>query len=219
MGAPGAQVEAVDRGGTFLGSLRTTGPKPVSLGMALLEAGLAQLSDRFDPERTPGGREMVAAQERARAARLKARPPGLRAGTFRVSLGRPCGRERAVVPTLVSGCRACAEQTYPHCRARVSACACRARIRHACGRLPGAGVAATPLPLPHRQCQASRRFQAVTALLSQIWESYVPPKPVDEAVANGVNGHAAPGEAAEPVTISYARAAEEFFVQVGRPWQ
>ncbi len=75
MGAPGAQVEAVDRGGTFLGSLRTTGPKPVSLGMALLEAGLAQLSDRFDPERTPGGREMVAAQERARAARLKARPP------------------------------------------------------------------------------------------------------------------------------------------------
>ncbi len=47
----------------------------------------------------------------------------------------------------------------------------------------------------------------------------MPPKPVDEAVANGVNGHAAPGEAAEPVTISYARAAEEFFVQVGRPWQ
>ncbi len=65
----------MDRGGTFLGSLRTTGPKPVSLGMALLESGLAQLSDRFDPERTPGGREMVAAQERARAARLKARPP------------------------------------------------------------------------------------------------------------------------------------------------
>jgi len=136
MGAPGAQVEAVDRGGTFLGSLRTTGPKPVSLGMALLEAGLAQLSDRFDPERTPGGREMVAAQERARAARLKARPPGLRAGTFRVSLGRPCGRERAVVPTLVSGCRACAEQTYPHAvpasGMRVAGCLARAWPRPHC---------------------------------------------------------------------------------------
>ena len=47
----------------------------------------------------------------------------------------------------------------------------------------------------------------------------MPPKPVDEAAANGVNGHAAPGEAAEPVTISYARAAEDFFVQVGCPRQ
>ena len=63
----------MDRGGTFLGSLRTTGPKPVNLGLALLEAGLAQLSERFDPDRTSGGRELVAAQERARAARLKAR--------------------------------------------------------------------------------------------------------------------------------------------------
>ena len=69
-----AQVEAVDRGGTFLGSLRTTGPKAVNLGLALLEAGLAQLSERFDAERSAGGREMVAAQERARAARLKVVP-------------------------------------------------------------------------------------------------------------------------------------------------
>lgn len=67
------QVETVDRGGTFLGSLRTVGPKPANLGLALLEAGLAQLSERFDPDRTSGGRELVAAQERARAARLKAR--------------------------------------------------------------------------------------------------------------------------------------------------
>ena len=61
----------MDRGGTFLGSLRTTGPKPVNLGLALLEAGLAQLSERFDADRTAGGRNMEAAQERARAARLK----------------------------------------------------------------------------------------------------------------------------------------------------
>ncbi|KAK9827311.1 hypothetical protein WJX81_003519 [Elliptochloris bilobata] len=112
-------VEAVDRGGTFLGSLRTTGAKPINLGLALLEAGLAQLSERFDPERTAGGREMVAAQERARAARLK------------------------------------------------------------------------------------------------IWESYVPPKPAEEGAANGNGNAMAPGEAAEPVVISYARAAEDFFVQMG----
>ena len=41
----------------------------------------------------------------------------------------------------------------------------------------------------------------------------MPPKPAEQAAENG-NGAVAPGEAAEPVVISYARAAEDFFVQV-----
>ena len=48
----------------------------------------------------------------------------------------------------------------------------------------------------------------------QIWESYVPPKAAEEGAANGNGNAVAPGEAAEPVVISYARAAEDFFVQV-----
>lgn len=42
----------------------------------------------------------------------------------------------------------------------------------------------------------------------------MPPKPADEAAANGGAGAPTAGEAAEPAVISYARAAEDFFVQV-----
>lgn len=42
----------------------------------------------------------------------------------------------------------------------------------------------------------------------------MPPKPADEAAANSGAGAPTAGEAAEPAVISYARAAEEFYVQV-----
>ena len=65
----------MDRGGTFLGTLRVidaSGSK-VDLGQALLSAGLAKLHSSFDPDRTPGGRDLAAAQDKARAAKLKVR--------------------------------------------------------------------------------------------------------------------------------------------------
>ena len=68
------EIETMDRGGTFLGSLRTCeGSKNVCfhMGPDLLEAGLAKLHPSFDPDRVPGGRELAAAQERAQSARLK----------------------------------------------------------------------------------------------------------------------------------------------------
>ena len=68
------EIETMDRGGTFLGTLRTCeGSKYVCfhMGPDLLEAGLAKLHPSFDPDRVPGGRELAAAQERAQSARLK----------------------------------------------------------------------------------------------------------------------------------------------------
>ncbi|KAK9813035.1 hypothetical protein WJX72_007851 [[Myrmecia] bisecta] len=66
------EVETMDRGGTFLGTLRlSAGGKPLGLGAALLEAGLAKLHPNFDPDRVPGGRELAAAEAKARNARLK----------------------------------------------------------------------------------------------------------------------------------------------------
>lgn len=65
------QIETVDRGGSFLGSIVTKGPKPVNLGLALLSNGLAKLHPSFDPSRVTGGRDLVAAEEAARNKRLK----------------------------------------------------------------------------------------------------------------------------------------------------
>ena len=42
----------------------------------------------------------------------------------------------------------------------------------------------------------------------------MPPKPPEQGAENGNGNAVAPGETAEPVVISYARAAEDFFVQV-----
>lgn len=67
------EVETMDRGGTFLGSLTVPGPggKPANMGVLLLRAGLAKLHPNFDPDRVPGGRELAAAEAAARDARLK----------------------------------------------------------------------------------------------------------------------------------------------------
>ena len=65
------QVETVDRGGSFLGTIITKGPKSVNLGLALLSNGLAKLHPSFEPSRVPGGKDLAVAESRARDKRLK----------------------------------------------------------------------------------------------------------------------------------------------------
>ncbi|DBB17861.1 hypothetical protein WJX82_005615 [Trebouxia sp. C0006] len=66
------EIETIDRGGTFLGTLRIVGGgRPLNLGPALLEAGLAKLHPSFDSDRIQGGRELSVAQDHAQSARLK----------------------------------------------------------------------------------------------------------------------------------------------------
>lgn len=65
------EVETMDKGGTFLGTVRVLGgSRPFNLGPALLESGLAKLHPSFD-SRVAGGQELVAAQEHAQTAQLK----------------------------------------------------------------------------------------------------------------------------------------------------
>ena len=45
--------------------------RPLAPAVALLEAGLAKLHSLFDPYTTPGGKELEAAQAKARAQKLK----------------------------------------------------------------------------------------------------------------------------------------------------
>jgi hypothetical protein len=67
------EVENVDRAGTFLGTLKVPALKGLSLGVALLEAGLAKLHPSFDSNRVAGGAELTRAQEAARKHKLKVR--------------------------------------------------------------------------------------------------------------------------------------------------
>lgn len=62
------EVETVDKTGTFIGSLWC---KQQNAGVALLDAGLAKLHPTFSPERTADGPQLIAAEQRAKAARLK----------------------------------------------------------------------------------------------------------------------------------------------------
>lgn len=66
-------VETVDRGGTFLGSVVIPGPKPMSLSLALLRAGLGRIQPNMDPSRLENGAALAEAQASAQAARLKVR--------------------------------------------------------------------------------------------------------------------------------------------------
>lgn len=64
-------VETMDKGGTFLGTVRVLGgSRPFNLGPALLESGLAKLHPNFDT-RVAGGQELVAAHKHAQSAQLK----------------------------------------------------------------------------------------------------------------------------------------------------
>ena len=69
------QVDSVDRGGTFLGSLVVpNSPEGAfALGPALLRAGLAKLHHLFDPGRVSGGRQLLDAEAEARDAKRKVR--------------------------------------------------------------------------------------------------------------------------------------------------
>ena len=89
---PGSQVDTVDRGGAFLGRLTVKGSKPIDLGCVLLEAGLAKLHPNFNPDNAPDGRELVAAQNAARAARLKVLKTLESAELLRVPLLMSCMR-------------------------------------------------------------------------------------------------------------------------------
>lgn len=75
------EVEAVDKTGTFLGNLFISqqqqqqqggkgGGGSFNLAMALLQAGLGSLHPSFSPERFPNGREMKAAEDAAKGARV-----------------------------------------------------------------------------------------------------------------------------------------------------
>lgn len=65
------EVENIDKGGTFLGSIYTVGAKPINLGHALVKQGLARLQPFFQADRTTGGAELEAAQQAAKQAKLK----------------------------------------------------------------------------------------------------------------------------------------------------
>lgn len=65
------EIQTMDKGGTFLGTVRVLGgARPFNLGLALLESGLAKLHPSFD-SRVAGGQELAAAQEHAQSAQLK----------------------------------------------------------------------------------------------------------------------------------------------------
>ncbi|KIY93252.1 transcriptional coactivator-like protein, partial [Monoraphidium neglectum] len=65
------EVEGVDKGGTFLGTITLPGAKPVNLGLSLLRQGLAKLQPFFSSDRVKGGAELEAAQNAAKQAHLK----------------------------------------------------------------------------------------------------------------------------------------------------
>lgn len=65
------EVENIDKGGTFLGTITLQGAKPVNLGLALVKQGLARLQPFFAADRVHGGPELEAAQQAAKEARLK----------------------------------------------------------------------------------------------------------------------------------------------------
>lgn len=71
------QVETVDRGGSFLGTITTKGPRAVNLGLALLSHGLAKLHPSFEPSRVAGGKELASAEAKARDKRLKVLAPSV----------------------------------------------------------------------------------------------------------------------------------------------
>ena len=49
----------------------------MNLGLALLSQGLAKLHPSFDPARVPGGRDLAAAEDKAKEKRLKVSHPAL----------------------------------------------------------------------------------------------------------------------------------------------
>lgn len=66
------QIDTVDKGGTFLGTLRRQTPRGwVNVGVELLEAGFATLHPTFSPDRARDGAALLAAETAAKDARKK----------------------------------------------------------------------------------------------------------------------------------------------------
>mmetsp|Transcript_9984 Transcript_9984/g.28669 ORF Transcript_9984/g.28669 Transcript_9984/m.28669 type:complete len:953 (+) Transcript_9984:302-3160(+) len=66
------QVDSIDKGGTFLGTLFVPGMKPSpNFGVSMLQLGLAKLHPMFAASRVPGGPELQDAQEAAKQKCLK----------------------------------------------------------------------------------------------------------------------------------------------------
>lgn len=66
------QVEGIDKGGTFLGTMFLQHLKPsANVGVSLLSQGLAKLHPSFAASRVPGGLELLDAQESAKSKGLK----------------------------------------------------------------------------------------------------------------------------------------------------
>lgn len=63
------QLEACDKMGTFLGTLFFSEARPMNLGLALLERGLASLHFTFDESR-PGGKALVQAEQIAKEKKI-----------------------------------------------------------------------------------------------------------------------------------------------------
>lgn len=62
----------MDKGGTFLGTLRRATPRGwVNVGVELLEAGFAALHPTFSPDRAKDGAALLAAETAAKTARKK----------------------------------------------------------------------------------------------------------------------------------------------------
>ncbi|KAK9797436.1 hypothetical protein WJX73_004092 [Symbiochloris irregularis] len=65
------EVDTMDRGGTFLGTLTVTGSPPFNLGRSLLKAGLARLHPSFDPAYDHDGNALSEAQAEAQQHKRK----------------------------------------------------------------------------------------------------------------------------------------------------
>lgn len=66
------QIDTVDKGGTFLGTLRRASPRGwVNVGIELLEAGFASLHPTFAADRAKDSAALVAAEAAAKSARKK----------------------------------------------------------------------------------------------------------------------------------------------------
>eukprot|EP00850_Spirogloea_muscicola_P016978 SM000141S00922 [mRNA] locus=s141:240772:249829:- [translate_table: standard] len=63
------EVETVDKTGTFIGTLWSG--KNQNAGAMLLDAGLSKLHATFSADRTPEGQQLLQAEQKAKAARLK----------------------------------------------------------------------------------------------------------------------------------------------------
>lgn len=154
------------RSGTFLGRARVhNSGKLVDLSSALLGAGLARLHPTFQPDRQPGGRELLELEQAAKDKRLKV-PAACGWHVLRNT------REQHAAAPCFGACR------------RSFRCPKLAR----CGvwHVPPNSFGSCALPGHALTCMLYSDWDAGLAA-AQIWEKY---DPATEAAAAGENGDA-----------------------------